>query len=264
MSSLTEEGPNDLAEELVKGEAVQTDEQVSSDDEEQSWDVWMPDPVEANPSKFNATNKNIRNAVFFRYADKNSSTRRTTDIISMLVNVYGSKELFVNEYRTLLADRLLTSLTCDTEKEIRYLELLKLRFGDAQLHFCEVMLKDIVDSKRINQHIKQDSKSERIPMSSMILSAQFWPAFKDEKCELHPSVNEEMNTHTKAFEALKGNRTLCWKKHLGLVDLDIELPDRTLNFTSVAPMHATIIMHFQDRGKRKSLRSVTVFLNAII
>lgn len=61
----------------------------------------------------------------------------------MLVNVYGSKELFVNEYRTLLADRLLTQYSCDTEKEIRYLELLKLRFGDSQLHYCEVKIKTI-------------------------------------------------------------------------------------------------------------------------
>lgn len=72
---------------------------------------------------------------------KSSASRRTSDIISMLVNVYGSKELFVNEYRTLLADRLLTQYSCDTEKEIRYLELLKLRFGDSQLHYCEVKTK---------------------------------------------------------------------------------------------------------------------------
>lgn len=72
---------------------------------------------------------------------KSSVIRRTSDIISMLVNVYGSKELFVNEYRTLLADRLLTQYSCDTEKEIRYLELLKLRFGDSQLHYCEVSAK---------------------------------------------------------------------------------------------------------------------------
>jgi anaphase-promoting complex subunit 2 len=37
----------------------------------------------------------------------------------MLVNVYGSKEMFVHEYRTLLADRLLTQFTYQTEKEIR-------------------------------------------------------------------------------------------------------------------------------------------------
>ena len=72
----------------------------------------------------------------------------------MLVNIYGSKELFVNEYRTLLSNRLLnlnqSQFTYDTDKEIRNLELLKLRFGEASLHQCEVMLKDIGDSKRIN------------------------------------------------------------------------------------------------------------------
>ena len=69
---------------------------------------------------------------------KMSSSRRTSDIISMLVNIYGSKELFVNEYRTLLADRILTYFHYDTDHEIRYLELLKLRFGESQLHQCEV------------------------------------------------------------------------------------------------------------------------------
>ena len=62
----------------------------------------------------------------------------------MLVNIYGSKELFVNEYRALLANRILTQFNYDTEKEIRYLELLKMRFGEAQLHFCEVGLCIIV------------------------------------------------------------------------------------------------------------------------
>lgn len=197
------------------------------------------------------------------------NSRRTSDIISMLVNVYGSRELFVNEYRTLLADRLLTSLTCDTEREIRYLELLKLRFGDTQLHYCEVMLKDIVDSKRITQNIKQDLNlggNNDIPMSSMILSAQFWPAFKEEKCELHPSIDNQMKKYTACFETLKGNRTLCWKKHLGLVDIDIELPDRTINLYSVTPIHATIILHFQDKSKLFSLfySNIKIILFCII
>ena len=53
---------------------------------------------------------------------------RSADIISMLVNIYGSKELFVNEYRSLLSNRLLAQRSYDTDKEIRYLELLKLRY----------------------------------------------------------------------------------------------------------------------------------------
>jgi anaphase-promoting complex subunit 2 len=231
VSSLTEEGPNDLAEELVRGEAVQLDENTPVDDGVEDWETWTPDPVDVITSK-------------------SSGLPRTSDIISMLVNVYGSKELFVNEYRTLLADRLLSQYSCDTEKEIRYLELLKLRFGDSQLHYCEVMLKDIADSKRINQHIKQDLNysEDDIPMSAMIVSAQFWPPFKDEKLELHRKLVKQMENYTSAFETLKGSRTLCWKNHLGIVDLEIELADRTLNL-SVSPVHATILMHFQDHSK---------------
>lgn len=63
----------------------------------------------------------------FDVAGQAGHSRRASDIISMLVNVYGSKELFVNEYRILLADRLLSQFNYNTDKEIRYLELLKRR-----------------------------------------------------------------------------------------------------------------------------------------
>ena len=37
---------------------------------------------------------------------------------SLLVNIYGSREMFVNEFRNLLADRLLQSLNYDTSREV--------------------------------------------------------------------------------------------------------------------------------------------------
>ncbi len=37
---------------------------------------------------------------------------------SILVNIYGSREVFVNEYRNLLADRLLQSLNYDISREV--------------------------------------------------------------------------------------------------------------------------------------------------
>ena len=37
--------------------------------------------------------------------------------------------------------------------QLRNLELLKLRFGESSLHFCDVMLKDVADSRRSNTHI---------------------------------------------------------------------------------------------------------------
>lgn len=50
VGSLTEEGPTDLAEELGRNEAVQTDENLPSDEDAENWETWMPDPVNAEPS----------------------------------------------------------------------------------------------------------------------------------------------------------------------------------------------------------------------
>lgn len=47
------------------------------------------------------------------------------------------------------------------------------------------------------------------------------------------------------FQAM---RTLKWKYHLGLVNLDVELADRTLSL-SVSPVHAAIILHFQTKSE---------------
>lgn len=228
VSSLTEEGAGcELAEELAKFAA----EPDGDEDKDEIWDEWVPDPVDADPKV-------------------NSSDRRANDIISMLVNVYGSKELFVNEYRTLLADRLLAQSAINTEREIRYLELLKLRFGESQLHFCEVMLKDISDSKRINALIQQEKSIEELnkkfTSSAMILSAQFWPPFKDESLELPEEIKQHLEAYTKSFEALKGNRTLSWKPHLGNVNIEIEIGEKKLDLT-VSPFNATLIMHFQNK-----------------
>jgi len=38
---------------------------------------------------------------------------------SMLVNIYGSKDLFVSEYRTLLADRILSTFNYATDQAVR-------------------------------------------------------------------------------------------------------------------------------------------------
>lgn len=84
-----------------------------------------------------------------------SQSGGTGDILSMLVGIYGSKELFVNEYRVMLADKLLANLDFDTDKEVHNLELLKLRFGELSMRQCEIMIKDIDDSKRINSNIRE-------------------------------------------------------------------------------------------------------------
>ena len=53
--------------------------------------------------------------------------------------------------------------------------------------------------------------------------------------------------YTKQYQKLKGMRTLEWKSYLGLVDLEVTIGDKTLEF-SVPPPKAVIIFHFQEKG----------------
>uniref|UniRef100_A0A0P4W136 Anaphase-promoting complex subunit 2 n=2 Tax=Scylla olivacea TaxID=85551 RepID=A0A0P4W136_SCYOL len=234
VTSLTDECCSELSEELMVATPLVLDDSHSDEDSMEHWDTWTPDPVHAHTLK--------------------SKSQRTADIISMLVNIYGSKDVFITEYRTILADRILSQFSYDTEREIRYLEHLKVRFGEtlALLHKCEVMVKDVADSKRINQSINSDEnprrEKQKFPVSCMILSAQFWPSFKEERLQLPEEVLKELETYTEAFQELKGNRTLNWKHHLGQVQLEVELKHRTLS-VSVTPTQATIIFHFQDRKR---------------
>ncbi|KAK2189465.1 hypothetical protein NP493_106g06023 [Ridgeia piscesae] len=235
VSSLIEDSNSELLDELVKTQPGPLDDSYTSDDQTDNWQIWQPDPVDAIPVK------------------SASSVRRSADIISMLVNIYGSKEVFVNEYRTLLADRILTHYNYDTARELRYLELLKLRFGETQLHACEVMLKDVADSKRLNTRIREQWEQETgdekaIAVNAMVLSAQFWPTFREEKVTLPDELQTSLDAYTDKYKVLKGNRTLCWKPHLGLVNLEIELKDKTLKL-SVSPVHATILWHFQQKAR---------------
>lgn len=282
VQSLIDDSSSELAEELTKNEGLCLDESMFNElggdygyndpdpeELEATWETWQPDPINTEAPSYNTK---IGASSRLLGSCSQSRRRKTSDIISMLVNIYGSKELFVNEYRSLLSNRLLSQFSYDTEKEIRNLELLKLRFGEAPLHQCEVMLKDIGDSKRINsllyankdKHLSSESnenienarvtseaflRGSDFPVNSIILSAQFWPQFTAmEKLQLPDVVMKSLESYTKAFEAMKGNRTLVWKTHLGFANIDLEIGKERRNLT-VSPVHAAIIYHFQEKAE---------------
>uniref|UniRef100_A0A7S4UVG3 Anaphase-promoting complex subunit 2 TPR repeats domain-containing protein n=1 Tax=Ditylum brightwellii TaxID=49249 RepID=A0A7S4UVG3_9STRA len=134
ITSLTDEEAGDLYEELRKHDARLLEEaQVDSDDEEDTPDFdWQPAP---------SIHKQ-HGALGGRVTLNRKSG--AGDILAMLVGIYGSKELFVNEYRVMLADKLLANLGYDTDKEVHNLELLKLRFGEISMRQCEIMIKDYI------------------------------------------------------------------------------------------------------------------------
>lgn len=58
---------------------------------------------------------------------------------------------------------------------MKNVQTLKFRFGEASLQGCEVMIKDLQDSKHIDARIHQVTSSV---MHATILSRLFWPSFQ--------------------------------------------------------------------------------------
>lgn len=71
------------------------------------------------------------------------------------MNIYGSQDAFIKVYKSMLDERLLQNPQVEYATELRNLELMKLRFGEQNLHECEVMLRDIKDSERINREVQK-------------------------------------------------------------------------------------------------------------
>ncbi|XP_057420058.1 anaphase-promoting complex subunit 2 [Lotus japonicus] len=235
-----------LLEELNRDEEIQENVGVDDDfntDDREAWinaSRWQPDPVEADPLK-------------------GSRNQRKVDILGMIVGIIGSKDQLVHEYRTMLAEKLLNKSDYDIDSEIRTLELLKIHFGESSLQKCEIMLNDLIGSKRINSNIKatisqpsqtnvevEENAISMDKISATIISSNFWPPIQDEPLNLPEPVDKLLSDYAKRFNEIKTPRKLQWKKSLGTVKLELQLKDRVLQFT-VAPVHASIIVKFQDQ-----------------
>lgn len=210
------------------------------------WDEWEPEPVESEAASSRGRHRDI------------------DDELGYLIGIYGSKELLINEYRNMLAERLLNKVGYDVDRDTHTLELLKLRFGESSLHKCEVMLKDMNDSKRINGGVKappapntpaaRDATSTEVlresPLDATVVSALFWPPFANEAPDfvLPRAMKEMMDAYGKRYHHLKAPRQMHWKPTLGTVQLEVMHGDIELEL-SVSPVEATVLMHFQTKHR---------------
>ncbi|XP_040862812.1 anaphase-promoting complex subunit 2 isoform X1 [Glycine max] len=253
-----------LLEELNRDEEIQENAGVDdfNTDDRQAWINamrWQPDPVEADPLK-------------------GSRNQRKVDILGMIVSIIGSKDQLVHEYRTMLAEKLLNKSDYDIDSEIRTLELLKIHFGESSLQKCEIMLNDLIGSKRTNSNIKAtinqpsqtsvevgDNAISMDAISATIISSNFWPPIQDEPLNLPEPVDQLLSDYAKRFNEIKTPRKLQWKKSLGTIKLELQFQDREIQFT-VAPVHASIIMKFQDQPKypQQSMHTFSLFFDCII
>ncbi|KAI9376612.1 hypothetical protein BJX61DRAFT_538695 [Aspergillus egyptiacus] len=207
---------------------------LRNDSGELDWDDmnWMPDPVDAAPD----------------YRKSKSS-----DVIGSLISLFDSKETFVREMQNMLAERLLQK-RADFEQEMSVLELLKLRFGDNALQACEVMLRDIFDSRRVDAVVRNDqgmtsessiAAEDEPELHAKILSHFFWPDIQGQQFKVPEEIAELQQRYSAGFESLKQSRKLTWLNGLGQVTVELDLEDRVF-VEEVTTWQATVIYAFNS------------------
>ncbi|GJE99308.1 Anaphase-promoting complex subunit 2 domain-containing protein [Phanerochaete sordida] len=185
---------------------------------------WEPEPMDAGPE--------------FR-------ANKPSDIISTLISIYDSQELFVKELQILLAQRLLAITDGNFDRERRNIEILKIRFGEAALQVCEVMLRDMTDSRRTDQHIQQQKASDLHPT---IISRHFWPPLQANTFVMPGQFRKIQEDYASEFHVFKPDKKLLWMSHLGSINLQVELDDRTVE-VEVPPLEAAFIELFSEQDE---------------
>ncbi|KAF9220918.1 hypothetical protein BS17DRAFT_713130 [Gyrodon lividus] len=184
---------------------------------------WTPEPIDAGPD--------------FRAS-------KTSDIISTIVSIYDSKDLFIKELQVLLAQRLLALKDGNVDRERRNIEILKIRFGESALQVCEVMLRDMSDSRRIDQHVQSQHVTIMHPT---IISRHFWPALETSGIVMPGQFQALQQEYAKGFSHFKPDKVLRWLPHLGRVHLELELEDRKID-ADVPPLEAAFIELFSEKN----------------
>ncbi|KAL2266604.1 hypothetical protein VTJ83DRAFT_5956 [Remersonia thermophila] len=217
------------------------------------WDDmnWVPDPIDAGDG--------------YRRP-------RSVDVIGTIIAALGSGDTFIKEFSIVMADRLLADGNMDDggsgaadsaaprfDQELRVLALLKRRFGEASLQACDVMIRDIQDSRRVDGILCRERARERergrdlgrggageddMDYHTRILSRLFWPGLDREHFLLPPEVERQQKRYEAGYESLKSRRKLTWLNQLGRARVELELRDRTVA-VDCSTVEATVIRAFQ-------------------
>ena len=219
---------------MLNDASQQQTQRTHMDDDDLDWDdmSWEPDPVDAGP---------------------NYKRPKNEDVIGTLINALGSQEIFIKEFQLIIAERLLSGQS-SFHQEIKVLSLLKRRFGEHALQNCDVMVKDIYDSRRVDALLRKslhNGHGSHIKYHSKILSRLFWPSLANESFQVPAPVQELRSQYEAGFEQLKTSRKLSWLDQLGSATVQLELEDRTIELPCKT-YEAAVIYAFQDDETAKS------------
>ena len=231
-------------EQISRGELHNTNV-IVGDDSDVDDDIneqWLPDQLPAN--------------WYIRKLQSNSTHHiQSIDVIGALIDIFGTTETIVNEYKIQLSHKLLQKTTFDTDKELTQIEFMKYRFGD--ISSIEQMLRDLESSRRINSQINSiiDTKhpiNKQLlqSMESLIVSAEFWPSDTIDSISFKlPSIlHEYTEQYSTEYCELKKPRILKWQHSLGCVELELSFDDGRTQQYNVTPLLASIMYYYIENS----------------
>eukprot|EP00605_Chrysophyceae_sp_TOSAG23-4_P002667 GSChrysophyteH1.ASY1.ANO1.2943.1 assembled CDS len=176
------------------------------------------------------------------------------DVLALLISIYGSTDLFVKDYRALLADQLLQNLEYRADGDMATLELLKIRFGEPALHTCEVMLRDLEESRRINGAVLKERKSDADlgVVDMMVLSEHYWPPLptEEDSLTLAPTAHASVQRYLDIFKQVKKPRHLVLAPQLGSVELQLDFDDGSVRHFTVSTAQASTVLFIAGDGQK--------------
>jgi anaphase-promoting complex subunit 2 len=159
------------------------------------------------------------------------------------------QEVFAEELRTILQDRLLQTDAEHFLQEERLVMMFKLRFSDLSIVQCEIMLKDMQDSRKIHKEV-----SIRIrDLQAKILSRSIWPDPEDQDFNVPTSMQDQTNRFSEYYGRIKPARKLKWQLSRGRVDIELNFEDRTFR-EEVTAAQAAVINEFADNDHSDTMQ----------
>lgn len=225
--------------------------------------------------------------------------QREDNTMSLLIGVYGGKESFLSEYRDMLASRLVSIGSFEIDREMASLDLMRSKFTSDEsaenlsteaLTHCSVMIKDMVESRKLNAKIQAelvgDKKLKHSKIFSMIVkSGHFWPSTllcsssddlsyssssmsEQQFPFLPPAIQQVMREYEAMYTRMKPTQKLEWKSTEGLVTLSIKTAsnNKEMEFR-LSPIFVQVLALFQPtiglpKSAPDSVQPTAIFHNS--
>ncbi len=110
---------------------------------------------------------------------------------------------------------------------------------------------------------ERESSTSLLPnFHSTIISYLYWPSFDNgPKFDPPTDIQKIMDEYGKEFKKHKPSRHLEWLKHVGTVDLELQMESGESKQFSVTPLQATVISFFSEQDRLVGMEELASKMN---